>query len=161
MKRTALFAGSFDPFTVGHLYVVQKALESYDYLVLSMAYNPEKPNRRFDINLMKTAIEQVFDDEGLSNRTKVIITTGLTFRAAKNEGASILVRGLRSGLDFEQEKSLARANKIHGGLETTYFLSDVEHEHISSTLVMQLLNNGENISNYVPKAILDAISKTS
>lgn len=159
MKRTALFPGSFDPFTIGHLEVAKKALESYDNLILAMAYNPEKPNRRFDINLMKKAIEQVFEEEGFSNRTKVIINQGLTFKAAQQEGANILVRGIRSGLDFEQEKSLARANKIHGGFETTYFLSDVEHEHISSTFVMQLLKYGEDISQYVPKAILDLLLK--
>lgn len=157
-KRTAFYPGSFDPFHFGHLFVVQEAVELFDEVIIGIAYNPNK-NRRFSPETMKTAIEQVINNLGLSNKVKVIFYSNLTFINAKNFNALTLVRGLRNSTDYEFEAGTAKANREIGGIRTIYFQSTPTTEHISSSIIMELYTNGVDISKYVPKPIIEAMNK--
>ena len=159
-KRIGFYAGSFDPFTVGHLLVVKKALELFDVLVIGLAYNPKK-QRKIDTEIMKRAIQQTLESEKIDSRCKVISYgfPTLTYKVAKAEGASHMVRGLRNNTDYEYEEDLAKANKKIGNFETIYFRSDPEVDHISSSIVMELFLGGEDISDYVPTPVLNVLKK--
>ena len=158
MKRIGFYAGSFDPFTVGHLYVVKNALTLFDSVIIGIAHNPDKPNRRFDIKVMEAAIQKAMIDEELKDKVKVISYSGLTFKAARKNNATHLIRGLRNGMDYEYEDNLAHGNKKIGGYETLYFRSDSDFDYISSSVVTELFKDGEDISKFVPKAIFDVIT---
>lgn len=154
--KIGFYAGSFDPFTVGHLHVTKLACELFDKVVVGIGINPAK-QRRFDKEKMKSAIENLFEAEGLKN-TEVVIYDGYTVDAAKEKGANFLIRGLRDVSDFENEESLAKANKNLSGLETIYFRA-VDEKYVSSSMVYSMLAKNEDVSPYVPKQIIDAIKK--
>ena len=161
-KRIGFYAGSFDPFTIGHLMIVKKALELFDILIIGIAYNPNK-QRRFKVEVMKKAIEETLAKEGLLSRCQLISYDfpKLTYRVAQEAGATHMVRGLRNNTDYEYEEGLARANKTIGHFETIYFRSDTDIDHISSSIVMELFLGGDDISKFVPGPVLRAITENS
>lgn len=159
MNRIGFYAGSFDPFTLGHLHIVKEALTLFDFLIIGIACNPKKNSRRFPTQIMVEAINQTLSDEGLENKVKVISYTGLTYKEARKENATHLIRGLRNGMDYEYEENLSIANKKIGKYETIYFRSNTDLDYISSSMVMELYTNNEDISEYIPKSIYEKIKK--
>lgn len=143
MERIGFYAGSFDPFTNGHLQIVKKATKIFDKVIVGIAYNSEK-EIRIDKEKMKEAIEKTIKQLNIQN-VQVTLYTGLTAEEAKKNGANILVRGLRNGTDYQYEENIAETNEKIFGLDTCYFRAG-DLGYLSSSLVMELCNNGADIS---------------
>ena len=150
------YAGSFDPFTNGHLAIVKKASKCFEKVIVGIGQNSEKASR-CDKNKMKDAVEKVLIEESILN-AKVIIYNGLTVNAAKANNAEILIRGLRNGTDYQYEENISQINEILSKLDTCYFRAG-ELGYISSSMVMELYNAGEDISRFVPKAVFEMLSR--
>jgi len=157
-----IFAGSFDPFTVGHLYIVKVASGLFETLIICIATNEMKKQRMFEKEGMKKAIEETLKAENITN-CKVICYEGDIVDLAEQEGAQYVVRGMRSEGDFKYEEALAK-EYYKGGLETIYassgsYIETCDLSKISSTRVREAVDNNESISTYVPKAIEEYILK--
>ena len=150
----AVYAGSFDPFTIGHLHVLRQAAEVFDTVYVAIAVNSEK-NRRTDKETMKRAIQRVIASNGIDN-AEVEVFDGLTVDFAIEKGAKFLIRGLRNGTDYEYEENMAIVNSKVSGIETIYFRAG-KTAHISSSVVMELYKYGKNIDKWVPKEVLEIL----
>ncbi len=148
------YAGSFDPFTNGHLSIVKKSTKCFDKVIIGIGKNAEKKSR-FDKQKMKEAIEKVLKEEEIQN-AEVIIYDGLTSKEAKAHGAEILIRGLRNGTDYQYEETIAEINDEYSGLDTCYFRAG-NLGYLSSSMVMELYIAGENITKFVPKAVAEVL----
>lgn len=156
MGTIGFYAGSFDPFTNGHLKIVTKAAENFDKVIIGIAYNSEKATR-INKEEMKKAIEKTIQELDLNN-VEVTLYSGLTVDEAKKYNANILIRGLRNGTDYQYEENIAEVNEKISGLDTCYFRAG-ELGYLSSSLVMELWNNNADISMFVPKAVLEVLEK--
>lgn len=154
--KIGFYAGSFDPFTNGHLHVAKTASRLFDKIVVGIGINPEK-TRRFDKQKMKTAIEELFHEEQIDN-AEVIIYDGYTVDAAAEKGANFLVRGLRNRDDYDQEEIMAGLNKNMSGIDTV-FVRAGDSAEVSSSMVYELFEKGEDISEFVPIQIINAMKK--
>lgn len=150
----ALYAGSFDPFTTGHLNVLIQASKVFEKVYLVIAVNSEK-QRRIDKDIMKNAVEKVIQNRNIPN-VEVLIYEGLTVDIAKEKSAEFLVRGLRNGTDYQYEENIASINNKIAGIETIYFRAGKTSD-ISSSMVMELKKYDRDISNLVPKEVLDIL----
>lgn len=148
------YAGSFDPFTNGHLHVVRRASALFDKVIVAIGVHPDK-KRRFDRESMQNAMEAVFRRMGCDNVT-VISYSGLTVDAAEEHGATCFVRGIRNGMDYEYEENLASVNEELSSLDTVYIRSG-RLGNISSSMVTELLRYGHSVSNYLPEEIIDVV----
>jgi pantetheine-phosphate adenylyltransferase len=147
--KIAIFPGSFDPFTIGHYDIVKRALTLFDKIVIGIGQNQAKQST-FSLTERLERIEKAFADE-----SRVVVTTydGLTVDFARKHGATHIVRGVRSTIDFEYERSIAEANRQLSGIETVLLYTSPEYGHISSTLVRDLHAHGKDITNYLPELI--------
>lgn len=152
--EVAFYAGSFDPFTNGHLHVVQKSTKVFDKVIVGIGDNPDK-KRRFDKELMKTVIEEILRNNNISN-VEVVCYDKMTVDAAKNNNATFLVRGVRNGMDYEYEENMASVNEEVAGIDTIYIRAG-KLGSISSSMVMELYENGKDVSKYLPKEVMDII----
>lgn len=149
MKK-ALYAGSFDPFTNGHLSIVRTAASLFDEVFICIAQNTSK-ERYTDIRVMRRAIEETLKNEGLNN-CRVVVCNTLIARYCKDNDIDYLIRGLRNTSDYLYEENIAKINQeINPNLKTIYFRGD--SDVISSSMIRELLKYNENINKYVPKAI--------
>ncbi len=149
------YAGSFDPFTNGHLAIVKKSAKCFDKVVIGIGYNSEK-KARIDKTKMKEAIEKTIKHEMLDN-VDVVLYEGLTVDKAKELKADILIRGLRNGTDYEYEENISAVNEKIAGIDTCYFRAG-ELGYLSSSIVMELFENDKLIDNLVPKAVLELLN---
>ena len=146
----AVFAGSFDPFTNGHLAVLKKACTIFDKVYVGIARNPNK-SRNYSISKMKEAILETIETEGIRNCV-VSTYSGLTARFCQAVGAIYLVRGLRNDEDFFYEEKIAKTNRyLAPEIETIYFRAD--NDIISSSTVRGFFKEGEDISRLVPQPV--------
>lgn len=144
------YAGSFDPFTNGHLQIVKKSAKCFEKVIVGIAYNSSKKSR-IDKQKMKMAIEEVIKEMKLEN-VEVTLYKGLTIEEAKKYKADILIRGLRNGTDYQYEENISEANEKIGKLDTCYFRAG-ELGYLSSSLVMELWENNKDVSEFVPKQV--------
>jgi pantetheine-phosphate adenylyltransferase len=146
MLKITVFAGTFDPFTIGHQDIVNRALPLFDKIIIAIGVNEEK-QPMFSLEDRMKIISKPF-----VNNEKIIIETysGLTGDFCKKNNAQYLIRGIRNSVDFQYENDLARANKELFGLETVFFMTNPTLSHISSSLVRQLYKNKGNYLNYLP-----------
>lgn len=156
MGTVGFYAGSFDPFTNGHLEIVKKASSCFDKVIIGIGYNTEK-KQRIDKNKMKEAIEKSVQELGLDN-VEIVLYTGLTAEKAKKYDADILIRGLRNGTDYQYEENIAQMNEKVYNMDTCYFRAG-ELGYLSSSLVMELYLNDKPIDEYVPKPIADLLQE--
>lgn len=153
MKR-GFYAGSFDPFTNGHLDLITKSVELFDEVVVGIGINKDK-KRRFDKVEMQMVMEKIMESNGLTN-VKVIIFDNLAVDAAIENGCDTLIRGIRNGMDYEYEENLAAINEEISGLDTIYIRAG-KLGIISSSMVMELRAYRKDISRYVPNEIYELI----
>lgn len=144
--KTALFAGSFNPYTRGHHAIVQRALAIFDRVVVAIGCNMGKEGA-VDTAERRKAIEKVYADEP---RVEVAVYSGLTMDYARSIGATALLRGVRSVKDFEYERDLADVNMRMGGIETVILMSSPENAAISSSLVRELMAYGKDVKDLLP-----------
>lgn len=150
MKKIAVFPGSFDPFTVGHESIVNRAQVLFDKIYIAIGYNAKK-DALFTLEERKNFINQVFED---NPKIEVIHFEGLTIELCKEMGANYILRGLRTAADFEYERAIAQVNKaMHEGIETVFLLTMPEHTPINSSIVRDIVRHGGDPSKFIPKKI--------
>lgn len=150
MKKTAVFPGSFDPFTIGHEEIVRRALPLFDKIIIAVGENAEKKNL-FSIENRLRMISKVFEGE---SKVEVSRFSGLTVEFCRKNNAGYLLRGLRTSADFEYERALGQMNrKMAPEIDTVFLLTSAEHTPVNSTIVRDIINKGGNASMFVPKAI--------
>ncbi len=152
--RTAIYPGTFDPITYGHIDVIKKSLNVFDRLIVATTDNINK-NYHFSIEDRLDIINNsLFKDLKLNkSKIKVISFSNLTIDLCKKYSASTIIRGLRAVSDFEYEFQLAGMNKkLNSKIETMFLMSDVENQIISSKFVKEIANLGGNIDRFVTKS---------
>ncbi|MBQ3068969.1 MAG: pantetheine-phosphate adenylyltransferase [Clostridia bacterium] len=150
MNKRAIYPGSFDPFTNGHLDIVRKSSALFDEVYVVVGVNSNK-KRTFDAEGIKAAMEAAIKDAGIDNCI-VCVYDGLTAEFAKERGIYYMIRGLRNNMDYNYEENIAQVNKlIFPELEYIYFRAD--NVAVSSSMVKDLFSYDHDISSYVPKAV--------
>lgn len=146
----AVFAGSFDPFTLGHLSVVIKASQIFDEVTVILAKNDSK-KRTFDSIGMANVMMKTFEDYDLDN-VYTLVYDGLIANYCKENNIEYLVRGIRNSLDFQYEESISAVNKLlNPNLKTIYIPTDDKYKGISSSMVRELLkHDSELVYDFVP-----------
>lgn len=152
MRKIAVFPGSFDPITVGHLDIVQRAVLLFDEIVIAVGENSSK-KYMFSLEERQKHIAKAFENYKSVRQTTY---SGLTVDFCKSIGAKYILRGMRSEHDFEFERSIALMNKaMQDELETVFLVSAAKYTAVSSTIVRDILRNGGDASQFVPNGILD------
>ena len=146
MAKTALFAGSFDPYTVGHHALVERALQMFDKVVVAVGYNSEKGGAA-TIEERVATIDAVYSGD---NRVEVRSYSCLTMDFAREVGADVLLRGVRNVKDFEYERELADVNRQIGGIDTVLLVSEPGYSSVSSSVVRELMRYGKDVSDLLP-----------
>ena len=153
--KVAVYPGSFDPITNGHLEILKRALKIFDRVIVLVAVNPNKKTR-FSAEERVAMIKESVNDE----RVSVDYSDGLTVKYAKEHGASHLIRGLRAVTDFEYEFSLSSANDfIDSSIDTVFLMSKAEKSFINSSMIMELYQSGEDVSSLVPPSVIKRLNK--
>jgi pantetheine-phosphate adenylyltransferase len=148
MKK-AVFPGSFDPVTLGHLDIIERALPLFDEIILGIGINSDK-KYMFSLEERVKFLEETFGNE---KKIRVKTYTGLTVEFCKQEGAGFILRGLRNALDLEYEKTIGQANFEMSGIDTVFLLASPGKEHISSTVVRDIKKHGGDYGFMVPAAV--------
>lgn len=143
---TGVFVGSFDPFTVGHAAIVRRALPLFDRIVIGIGVN-ERKRCMFTAEERTETIKRLYVDEP---KIKVTQYTDLTIDLAQREGASYIIKGIRSVKDFEYEREQADINLRIGGIDTILFYAEPRFESVSSSLVRELIHFGKDVSEFIP-----------
>lgn len=155
MKR-AIYPGSFDPITNGHLDVLKRALKVFDEVIVLVAVNANKKSKFTSSERVEMIKEATKDLKGVS----VDSTEGLSVDYAKKHGANCLIRGLRAVTDFEYEFSLSATNEfIDPSIDMVFFMSHSETTFISSSSIDELYNKGIDISKLVPESVVKMYKK--
>jgi pantetheine-phosphate adenylyltransferase len=148
--KIAVFPGSFDPITKGHVDLVKRALPLFDKIIVAIGLNSQKATL-FSLKKRTKWLEKVF-----SNDEKVTVDhfTGLTVHFCEKVGAQYLLRGLRNASDFDYEKTIAQLNNIVGDdIETVFFISRPEYSHFSSTIVREIIKGKGDATAFLPSEI--------
>lgn len=149
-NKIAVFPGSFSPFTLGHQYVINRALPLFDKIIIAVGSNSSK-EYYFSEKQRLEWIKNIF-----KNEPKIEIQTyqGLTVNFCKSIGANFILRGLRNAKDFNYEKEIAQVNQtLNKEIETIFIITSPEYSHISSTLVREVAKNRGDISKFVPQGV--------
>ena len=148
--KVAVYPGSFDPITNGHLDVLKRALDIFDKVIVLVAFNATKKARFSPEERMEMIVEALDNDP----RVEVDCYDGLTVDYAKSRGASHLIRGLRAVTDFEYEFQLASANDyIDNSIDTVFLMSKSDKSFINSSMIMELHEQGVDVSDLVPFSV--------
>jgi len=148
-QRIAVFPGSFDPITIGHVNIVERALPLFDKVVVAMGVNTTK-KYMFPVEQRLAWLKATFASQPT---VEVIGFEGLTADLCKRLGATYVIRGLRNSTDHGNERSIALMNMVIGNVDTLFLPSRPEHAHISSTIVRELIANKADVSAFVPGAV--------
>jgi pantetheine-phosphate adenylyltransferase len=149
--HAAVYPGSFDPMTRGHLDVIERAAAVFDKVTVAVVVNPQKSAPLFTLDERERMIR-----EAVAHLKNVNVThfQGLLADFVKRESATVIVKGLRVVSDFESEMSTALMNRSLSGVDTVFLPSDPRWSFVSSTLVKEVYNLGADVSEYVPPAVL-------
>ncbi|MFV0544913.1 MAG: pantetheine-phosphate adenylyltransferase [Bacteroides sp.] len=149
MKR-AIFPGTFDPFTIGHASIVERALTFMDEIIIGIGINENK-NSYFPTEKRITMIQNLYQN---NPRIKVLSYDSLTIDFARQVEAQFILRGIRTVKDFEYEETIADINRKLAGIETILLFTEPELTCISSTIVRELLSYKKDISQFIPKGMI-------
>ena len=150
MTKIAVFPGSFSPFTIGHQAIVERGLLIFDKIIIAIGENNEKKNF-FSINDRIQWIQNVYLKHP---KIKVKSYKGLTVDFCKKKGANFILRGLRNSNDFKFERTISQTNnQLNNDIETIFFMTPPELSHISSTIIRDIIKNGGDVSQFLPKEI--------
>jgi len=155
--KTAVYPGSFDPFTNGHLDVVERALGIFDRLIVAVAANPDKRQPLFSVDQRVQLIKDAVQGH---DRVEVSSYTGLTVEYARSRGATTLVKGLRAYSDFDAELQQALMNrKLAPDIHTVFLMSSFAHIFVSSSILKDIASYGGNVSDLVPPSVAKALKE--
>ena len=149
MKK-AVFPGSFDPITIGHLDIVKRGIKIFDEIIIAIGDNTDK-KYLFSREKRVEFVERTFSDY---DKVKIESYNGLTVDFCKKNNIEFMIRGLRNPADFEFEKSIALTNREMTGIETIFFLTSPENSFISSSIVRDLIRNKGDYKLFIPKGII-------
>ncbi|MEX1170523.1 MAG: pantetheine-phosphate adenylyltransferase [Chloroflexota bacterium] len=162
MNQVAVYPGSFDPITNGHLDIIERAANVFERVIVAVLANPRKaPLLDVDtrIGIIRDALAAT---ETVPGRIEVEAFEGLTVELCRARGAGSIVRGLRAISDFETEMQLAHNNRVLApGVDTVFFMTSVEHGYVSSSLVKEIAAFGGDVSTMVPAAAVAALAVRS
>jgi len=152
----AVFPGSFDPITLGHVDLVRRSIPIFDKIYVAVGVNSQKKTL-FSLERRLNWLEQVFKND---DSVYVGSFEGLTVNYCQEVGARYLIRGLRNASDFDYEKTISQLNQIIGdNIETLFLISQPQYSHISSTIVREIIKGKGDITSFVPENIVEDIEK--
>ena len=156
MQRICLFPGTFDPVTLGHTDIINRALPLFDKIVVGIGINAAK-NPMFTADQRKIWFEEIYKDE-----PKLTVETydGLTIKFCQSIGAKFILRGIRYVSDFEYEKTIADANRtMDSSIETIFLTGEPKYTSVASTIVRDILRNGGDASPFLPDAVIHSLNR--
>lgn len=154
MARICLFPGTFDPITFGHLDIIERAMPLFDKIYIGIGLNSNKVPM-FSPELRSEWIDQIFANEP---KIESVIYEGLTVECCKKVEANFILRGIRYVSDFEYEKAIADMNRsLDGDIETVFLTCLPQYTSVASTLVRDVIRNGGDVSQFVPKPVLNSL----
>ena len=156
--RIALFPGTFDPVTFGHIDIIERALPLFDKLYIGIGLNSNKAPM-FSDKQRKQWLEEIFKDEP---KIKVVVYEGLTVECCKKVKAKYILRGIRYVNDFEYEKAIADMNRsLDENIESVFLTCLPKYTSVASTLVRDVIRNGGDVSQFVPEEVLKTIQQNN
>ncbi|MFQ5355891.1 MAG: pantetheine-phosphate adenylyltransferase [Mariprofundaceae bacterium] len=156
MNRAAVYPGTFDPVTLGHMDVVQRGLKLFDRIIIGVAENPaKKPQFGFETRL--SMVSETFADE---NRVDTEAFSGLLVEFAREQRANAILRGLRAASDFEYEFQMATMNRrLDEGIETMFVMAREDYTFVSSRFIREISGMGGDVSALVPGPVIPYLEK--
>jgi pantetheine-phosphate adenylyltransferase len=156
MLRICLFPGTFDPVTLGHVDIINRALPLFDKIIVGIGINSSK-QPMFDAAQRMGWFTEIYKDEP---RVECVIYQGLTIHFCKHIGANFILRGIRYVSDFEYEKTIADANRtLDRNVETVFLTGEPKYTSVASTIVRDILKNNGDASPFLPQAVIDTLKK--
>jgi len=156
MNRTAIYPGTFDPITLGHVDVVLRGLKVFDRLVIGVAENPNK-KPMFDLETRLSMVRQTF---AADERIEAVAFSGLLVDLARQQDAKAILRGLRAASDFEYEFQMATMNRrLEEKIETVFVMAREDYTFVSSRFIREISSMGGDVSELVPDAVLPHLKK--
>jgi len=153
---TVLYPGSFDPFHLGHLDVVEQSVELFGKVVVGVMHNPSKPSGMFTLD---ARVQMIRDSVANLGAVDVVPFAGLAVDAARDASAAFIVKGLRTGGDFEVEQQMAHTNHAVSGVRTVYLPCKPALVSISSRFIREIAHFGRDVSSLVPAPVAAQLSR--
>ncbi len=158
MKR-AIYPGTFDPITYGHLDILNRAIKLFDEIIITIAVNPGK-EPLFSLDERRKLIDKTLETHSNKTQIKIEGFDGLLVNFAMEKNASAIIRGLRAVSDFEYEFQMALMNRrLSDGISTVFMMPHEKYTYLNSTIVKEVARLGGNISNFVPPEVEQALLK--
>lgn len=154
MQRICLFPGTFDPVTLGHIDIINRALPLFDKIYVGIGINSSK-NPMFSAEQRMEWFNEIYKDE---HKVASVVYEGLTIQYCKEINAHFILRGIRFVSDFEYEKTIADANRtLDKSIETIFLTGEPKYTSVASTIVRDILRNGGNASPFLPQAVINTL----
>lgn len=154
--KTAIYAGSFDPITNGHMDILEQASEIFDKVIIAVAYNPNKKG----FLPIEKRLELINQSVAHFKNVEVDSYEGLTVNYANKVGAKFLIRGLRNPSDFDYELQISQTNNaLDKNIDTIFFTSKLENNFVSSSMIREIYLNKGDISKFVPKCVCEELKR--
>lgn len=156
MPRICLFPGTFDPITLGHVDIIDRAMPLFDKIIVGVGLNASKVPM-FSAEQRVQWINEIYNNE---DRVEGAVYEGLTVEFCKNIGAKYILRGIRYVSDFEYEKTIAAANRtLDKTIETIFLTGEPKYTSVASTIVRDIIRNGGNAQPFLPAAVYESLPK--
>ncbi len=159
MGKIAIYPGTFDPITYGHIDILKRGMKIFDKIIIVLAKNTQKTTL-FTLEERVTQVKKVVNDDNLLKNVTIDIFDGLLVDYCKKTNINIIIRGLRPLVDFEYEFEMAMANReMYNNIETFFILTDQKYFYLRSSLIKDIVKLGGNVSGYVPDSIKKLLIK--